>query len=258
MERVIFEESGGGLARITLNWGEKRDASTLAMLARLTKIFSGISERNDLRAVVLCAEGDTFSIGADIDELALLDHEGLHAVANHARSVCESIESSRVPVIAAVKGLAAGVGCELVLACHIRIASEDARFSLPEAKKGVTPPFKGIQRLVRLKDRGRAVEMMLSGDEVSADEALRSGLINRVVARDQVLSEAETLAREIASLAPLAIRACLEAVTRGLDMPLEEGLKLETELFSSLFATEDVREGTSAFFEKRRPVFKGR
>nr|MBA3806218.1 enoyl-CoA hydratase/isomerase family protein [Acidobacteriota bacterium] len=157
-----------------------------------------------------------------------------------------------------VNGLAAGGGCELALACHIRIASIGAQFSLPETKLGIVPAYGGTQRLARVIGRGRALEMMLTGASVSAEKALSIGLVNRVTSPEQLLIDAESLAREIANLAPLAISACLRAVTRGMEITLEEGLNLEAELFSSLFATEDMREGTSAFLEKRAPVFRGK
>jgi enoyl-CoA hydratase len=161
-------------------------------------------------------------------------------------------------VIAAVNGIAAGGGCELALACHIRIASANAQFSLPETRLGVIPAYGGTQRLAREIGNGRALEMMLTGRTVDAGEALRYGLINHVVPGRELLSQAERLALEIAGLAPLAIRACLEAVIRGAELPLADGLALEAKLFASLFATDDVREGTSAFLEKRAPVFKGK
>jgi enoyl-CoA hydratase len=177
-------------------------------------------------------------------------------VAERGQTLCNEIENCGVPVIAAINGIAAGGGCELALACHIRIAAPNASFSLPETKLGIIPGYGGTQRLAREIGEGRALEMMLTARSVNAEEALRVGLINRITSRD-VLAEAEALAKEIASLAPLALRACLEAVTRGLALPIAEGLALETKLFASLFATGDVKEGTRAFLEKRLPVFKG-
>lgn len=255
---IIFEETGDGLARVTLNRPEKRNALTREMLTRLAEIFEDITTRRDLRVVILCAEGESFSAGTDIEELAELDEEGARAASERGQKVCELIERCGVPVIAAVNGVAAGGGCELALACHLRIASENARFSLPEIKLGVIPGYGGTQRLARVTGSGRALEMMLTGEPIQADVALRLGLVNRVVLSAQLLSEAEALAQEIKSLAPLAIRACLEAVMLGLTLPLEEGLELEAKLFSRLFATEDMREGTRAFLEKRAPVFKGK
>jgi enoyl-CoA hydratase len=164
----------------------------------------------------------------------------------------------RVPVIAAVNGVAAGGGCELALACHLRVAAAHATFSLPELKLGMIPAYGGTQRLARAVGHGRALAAMLAGESLTADEALRLGLVNRVVAAEQLLPAADALAHTVSQLAPLAVRACLEAVTGGARLPLADGLELEAELFSQLFSTEDVREGTRAFLEKRAPLFKGK
>ncbi len=256
--QVVFEERGA-LAFVLLNRPEKRNALTGGMLERLAEIFAGVAARRDLRAVIVSGAGTDFCAGTDIRELAALDEEGARRKAVRGQEVCELVESCGTPVIAAVSGAAAGGGCELALACHLRVAAMDARFSLPETGLGLIPAYGGTQRLARALGHGRALSAMLAGEEIRADEALRLGLVNRVVAREELLSEAESLARAIVEAsAPLAVRACLEAVTRGLRLPLEEGLALEAELFSRLFATADVREGTRAFLEKRKPVFKGR
>jgi enoyl-CoA hydratase len=257
-DSIIFEEREA-LALVRLNRPDKRNALTGAMLERLAELFAGLEERHDLRAVIITGAGHkAFSAGTDIAELASLDVEGARRAAKRGQDVCDRIERCAVPVIAAVNGVAAGGGCELALACHLRIASESAAFSLPETKLGMIPAYGGTQRLARIAGIGRALGLMLAGESLSAEEALRIGLVNRVAKPAHLLAEAEALAREVAALAPLAIRACLQAVTRGLSLPLEEGLELEAELFSSLFATEDMREGTRAFLEKRTPVFKGR
>jgi enoyl-CoA hydratase len=246
------------VALVRLDRPEKLNALTREMLEELGETFERIERERNVRAVILWGAGSVaFSVGTDIAELAGMNEEEARQASFRGQDVCALIESCGVPVIAAVNGLAAGVGCELALACHIRIASEGARFSLPETLLGVIPADGGTQRLARVMGRTRALEMTLTSAEVSADEALRFGLVNRVVHGEQLLPEAARLAREIASLAPLAIRACLEAVTRGLSLSLEEGLELEAELFSSLFASEDMREGTQAFLEKRTPSFKG-
>jgi enoyl-CoA hydratase len=187
-----------------------------------------------------------------------LDEAGALEAARRGQRACDLIEASPVPVIAAVRGVAAGGGCELALACHLRVASSDAVFSLPEIKLGMIPAYGGTQRLARLIGQGRALELMLASHQIFAPEALRIGLVNRVTENARLFEDAASLAHEIAGLAPLAIRACLAAVTRGLSLTLEEGLALEAELFSQLFATADVREGTRAFLEKRAPVFRGR
>jgi enoyl-CoA hydratase len=254
---IVFEEQGG-VARVLLNRPSKRNALTSVMLERLAEIFAGVAARRDLRALILGGAGRDFCAGTDIKELEGLDGEGARRKSERGQEVCELLETCGTPVIAAVTGAAAGGGCELALACHLRVVSSDARFSLPETRLGVIPAYGGTQRLARAVGQGRALSLMLAGEEMRADEALRLGLVNRVVAREEVRRESEALARAVAEAsAPLAARACLEAVTRGARLPLAEGLELEAELFSRLFATSDVREGTRAFLEKRAPVFKG-
>ena len=195
------------------------------MLERLGEIFAAIEKRRDPpRAVILTGEGrEAFSAGTDITELARLDAEGARRASRRGQEVCDLIEQCGVPVIAAVGGVAAGGGFELALACHLRVASRTALFQLPETKLGVIPAYGGTQRLSRLTGSGRALEMMLTGQSMSAIEALRLGLVNRVSEPERLLEDATALAQEIMQLAPLAIRACLEAVTRGLQLPLEEG-----------------------------------
>ena len=229
------------------------------MLTKLGETFVRIAHESNIRAVILTGVGQrAFSAGTDIEELAAMSSVEARLAAKRGQDVCEEIERCGVPVIAAINGLVAGGGFELALACHIRIASTTARFSLPEIKLSVIPAYGGTQRLARATGSGRALELMLTGALISAEEALRVGLVNRVVAPAEFLAEAESLAQEIGKLSPLAIRACLEAVTRGLRMALEDGLRLEAELFSTLFDTEDMREGTRAFLEKRAPLFKGK
>lgn len=256
---MITFEVKDSIAVVRLERAEKLNALKREMLHQLGEVFARIEVETGLRAVILTGAGEkAFSAGTDIGELATLDEQGALLAARRGQAVCEQIERSPVPVIAAINGLAAGGGFELALACHLRIASSSSRFSLPETRLGVIPGYGGTQRLARATGGGRALEIMLTGAEVSAKEALRLGLVNKVVPSAELFSAAEKLAREIASLAPLAIRSCLKAVTEGLTLPLAEGLKLEADLFSQLFQTEDMREGTRAFLEKRPPVFKGR
>ncbi len=255
----ILYEARDSVAVVRLDRAEKMNALSREMLAELRAVFDRIGRDAELRAVILTGAGErAFSAGTDIEELENLDAEGARIASLRGQEVCEAIERCGLPVIAAVNGVAAGGGCELALACHIRLASMNARFSLPETKLGMIPAYGGTQRTPRAVGMSRALELMLAGESLSATDALRAGLVSRVIEPERLLPEAEALARSIAQLAPLAIRACLEAVTRGLDLPLEEGLELEAELFSRLFETEDVREGTRAFLEKRPPVFKGR
>ena len=247
---LITTEQCGSYLIIRLNRPEKFNALTRETILALSDIFTSLTEPS-LRAVILTGAGDeTFSAGTDLTEIAEPNQREL------SQALFRRIDSCRVPVIAAVNGIAASEGCELAIACHLRIASANARFSLLEARSGIVPTYGGMERLAREFGEEQALEM-LTGKGVSAEEALRLGLVNHVVPAARLLAQAEDLAREIAQLAPLAIRACLEAVNQGIQLPLAEGLALETKLFASLFDTDDVREGTSAFLEKRSPVFKG-
>jgi enoyl-CoA hydratase len=256
---LILREQTGGIALICLNRLDKRNELSRQMIEELSENFSRLKEDEQLRAVILTAANDVvFSSGTDIRELAELSKADAIEVSVRGQKLCDQIEAFPVPVIAAVNGIAAGGGCELALACHLRIASSEATFSLPETKLGLIPDYGGTQRLAREAGRGRALEIMLTGKTITAAEALSIGLVNRVVDGADLLPEAKSLANEISQMAPLAIRACLKVVRLGLELSLEDGLALETELFASLFATEDVREGTSAFLEKRSPVFKGK
>lgn len=255
----VFIEERGAILFVRLERPAKRNALTSAMLERLDEIFAGVEARQDLRAVILSGAGADFCAGTDISELEGMDETAARHKARSGQEVCDRIELCGTPVIAAVQGTAAGGGCELALACHLRVASTGALFSLPEARLGVIPAYGGTQRLARAVGSGRALSAMLAGEELSAEEALRLGLVNRVAAPDRLIEEAEALAQSIIDkAAPLAARACLQAVTRGTRLPFDEALRLEAELFARLFATADVREGTRAFLEKRPPVFKGR
>jgi len=255
---LIISERRDSLEIIRLNRPEKLNALSREMILALSETFTDSKTKPELRAIILTAAGDqAFCAGTDVTELSKLStKEGLD-VSERGQALCNQIENSPVPVIGAINGVAAGGGCELALACHIRITSPNGSFSLPETKLGLIPGYGGTQRLAREIGPGRALEIMLTGRTVRAEEALRIGLTNRVAAAGDLLSEAESLAKDISSLAPLAIRACIEAVTRGIELPLAEGLALEAQLFSGLFATNDTREGTRAFLEKRPPVFKG-
>ncbi|HUS11650.1 MAG TPA: enoyl-CoA hydratase-related protein [Pyrinomonadaceae bacterium] len=257
---LVTTERRDSIEIIRLNRPEKLNALTGGMILALSDRFKRIEEESDLRAVILTGYGDkAFCVGTDIEELATTEaHERAREISERGQALCNQIENCAVPVIAAVNGIAAGGGCELALACHIRLASMNAQFSLPETKLGVVPTYGGTRRLARELGHGRALEMMLTGRILLAEEALQFGLINRVTTDSDLMKEAEALACEIANLAPLAIRACLQAVIKGGELSLVEGLRLEAELFASLFTTADMREGTRAFLEKREPRFTGK
>ncbi len=257
MSFVLYERRES-FAVIRLNRPDKLNALSRELLASLSTTFESAQSDREIRAIILTGAGRAFSAGTDLTELQEANAGDARAISQGGQSLCEQIESCRVPVVAAVNGIAAGGGCELALACHLRIASTSAEFSLPETKLGVIPGYGGTQRLTREIGRGHALDVMLTGRKVGAQEALRIGLINRLAPEPDLMPQAELFAREIVVLAPLAIQACLKAVTRGADLSLEEGLELETEIFASLFSTKDMREGTRAFLEKRKPVFRGK
>jgi enoyl-CoA hydratase len=257
--QFITVEQRHSVAIVCINRPERLNALSREVMLELSETFKDIEKDQDLRAVILTGAGEkAFCAGTDIKELTALDEDTAAAVSQRGQALCNQIADCRMPVIAAVNGIAAGGGCELALACHLRLASPNAMFSLPETKLGALPGYGGTQRLAREIGQGRALEMMLTARAVSADEALRLGLVNRIAtSAGSLLAETESLAQEISELAPIAIRACLEAVTKGAELPLAKGLALETKLFASLFATADVHEGTRAFLEKRKPVFIG-
>jgi len=256
---TIHVERRESVTIVTLNRPEKLNALSRETIAALSAAFKNFESDSELRAVILTGAGDrAFSAGTDISELIHVGDDEAEKIAERGQQLCSQIEQSPVPVIAAINGIAAGGGCELALACHLRIATRNARFSLPETKLGIIPGYGGTQRMTRELGRARALELILTSGIINAEDALRLGLVNRVVPSAELSTAAEALAGEIAQLAPLAIRACLKAVVVGTELPLAEGLALEAKLFASLFATEDMREGTRAFLEKRKPNFMGK
>ena len=257
MTSVIYEQRNT-TAILTLNREQKLNALSRSMMQELREGLDRADDDQTLRCVILTGAGErAFCAGTDISEIAGLDENEAREIAIRGNDLCNRIENFRMPVIAAVNGVAAGGGFELVLACHLRLAAPHATFSLPELKLGIIPGYGGSQRLAKEIGRSRAIEMMILSKRLTANQAKQAGIVNRVTEEGNVLSAAEELASEIGQLAPLAIRACLSAVTRGIDLPLAEGLELETELFASLFKTNDMREGTRAFLEKRKARFDG-
>ena len=247
-----------GLAFVTVNRPSRLNALDARTVEELDAAFAELAQDASVRAVVLTGAGDkAFVAGADVEALARLDAQGARALSERGQRVFDRIEWLGKPVVAAVNGFALGGGCELALACHLRIASENATLGTPEVKLGVICGYGGTQRLPRLLGRGRALELLLTGERVDAAEALRIGLVNKVVPRERLLEEAEALARRMTANAPLALRATLEAVNGGLDRPLAEAQEGEAALFGDVVASEDAREGTRAFLEKRPARFVG-
>jgi len=247
------------IALVTVNRPEKLNAYDRQTLLELEHCFAALETDPDVRAVILTGAGEkAFVAGADIACLAELEAAGGREWARLGQRVFDRIERLSKPVIAAVNGYALGGGLELALACHLRIASETARFGLPEVKIGLIPGNGGTQRLPRLVGKGRALEMMLTGEPVPAAEAWRIGLVNQVAPRAELIPAARELARKILANAPVAIALCLEAVREGLEMPMPAALEFEAALSGLVTGTEDAREGIRAFLEKRSPVFRGR
>jgi enoyl-CoA hydratase len=255
---TLLFDVADGIARVTINRPDKLNALNATVIAELDEAVERIGTESDIRAVLLTGAGTkAFVAGADIGEIA-----GQGAVDGEARSLAgqrmmRRLEQCGKPVVAAVNGFALGGGCELAMACHLRIASESARFGQPEVKLGIGPGYGGTVRLPRLVGRGRALELLLTGAMIDAQEAWRIGLVNRVVPGDQLLPECEQLLRTILENGPLAVRACLALVDAALDVPLDQGLRLEAVTFGLLSATADMREGTAAFLAKRKAAFTG-
>jgi enoyl-CoA hydratase len=250
-------ETRESVAFITLNRPKVLNALNAATLQELQNAIDLIREDASIRAVILTGAGEkAFAAGADIQELAQVSAVEGRELALRGQAVFRALETCGKPVIACINGFALGGGCELALACHLRIASENAKFGQPEVKLGLIPGYGGTQRLPRLVGKGFALHMILTGEMISAGDALRMGLVNEVVAADQLLARGEAVARTIASMAPLAIRYCMEAVDGGYDLPLGQGLTLEADLFGHCCGTADKAEGTAAFLARRAPVWQ--
>jgi enoyl-CoA hydratase len=246
------------IATITVNRPDKLNALNDATVAELDAAVSEMLARADIGGAILTGAGTrAFVAGADIAELATQGPFDGRERARRGQAVLSRIERSPKPVIAAVNGFALGGGCELAMACHIRIASENAQFALPEVTLGIAPGFGGTQRLPRLVGKGRALQLILTGERIDAQEAYRIGLVNKVTAPDELLATAEAMTRQILARGPTAVALCIDAVNRGLEVSLEAGLELEAEHFGLLASTADMREGMRAFLEKRQPKFTG-
>jgi enoyl-CoA hydratase len=256
--RVVRVDSGDGVALLTIDRPEKRNALNAAVRAQLVAALDALRDDDDARVIVITGEGDrAFVAGADIGELA--DHppiEQRHVM--EQRRVFDELAAYPKPTIASINGYALGGGCELALACDIRIAARSARLGQPEIRLGILPGGGGTQRLPRLVGYGRALRLILTGEMIGADEAERIGLIDLVVDDDQLAARTRELAAAIAAHSPVTLRLAKAAVRASLETPLAAGLAYERELFITAFASEDRTEGVSAFLEKRAPAWRGR
>ena len=258
MENLTLERRDG-IAVVTVARPKKLNALNAETLDEIEAVFDEIAADDSVRGVIVTGAGDkAFVAGADIAELAKETGTTGHVAAARGQGVFRGIETLGKPVIAAVNGYALGGGLELALACHLRIAADTAKLGLPEVSLGVIPGYGGTQRLARLVGRGRALEMILTGAPIDAEEAHRIGLVNRVVPAAELAAEAEALLGKILKNGPLALKHALVAVDQGLDVDQEKGMLLEATLFGILFGTDDLQEGMSAFLEKRRAEFQGK
>jgi len=256
--RVLYEAKDG-IARLTIHRPEKLNALDRATVQEIDRAVDTAGSDPRVGVLILTGAGEkAFVAGADIHELATQTPVEGEAFSRAGQAVLSRLETLGKPSIAAINGYALGGGLELALACTLRLASESARLGLPEVSLGIIPGYGGTQRLARLVGRGRALEIVLTGEPIDAAEALRIGLVNRVVPAADLLSTAEALARTLLSRGPMALRYAMQAVRDGLEMTQAEGLGLEAALFGLTCATEDMREGTRAFVEKRKPAFRGR
>ncbi|MDH4219265.1 MAG: enoyl-CoA hydratase-related protein [Candidatus Aminicenantes bacterium] len=247
------------LGYIIINRPDKLNALNAETIKDLYSAFLSFREVSEIRVVILTGSGEkAFVAGADISELAPLNQADGKDYVLEGQELTKLIENYRKPVIAAINGYALGGGTELALSCHIRIASENAKMGQPEVKLGLIPGFGGTQRLARLVGKGKAMELILSGRMIDAQEALAIGLVNQVVPFQELITTCEALAKEIADNAPLALEYSIKAINEGLDKPLSEGLLLEAELFGNTCSTEDSKEGTQAFLDKRKANFEGK
>jgi len=247
------------IAVLSVNRPDKLNALNEQTIRELGEAVDEITRRDDVGGVILTGVGEkAFVAGADIAELATMGPVDGVDVSRLGQQVFRRIELSRKPVIAAVNGFALGGGCELALACHLRIASENAQFGLPEVKLGIIPGYGGTLRLPRIVGKGRALELMLTAQFIKADEAYRIGLANRVVPQAELMDTARKILQTILANGPVAVGLAIECTTRGMEMSVDDGLALESNLFGLLAATQDMREGMGAFLEKRKAAFTGR
>lgn len=248
-----------GLLVLTIDRPKVLNALNAETVEEIYRVFAAARDDANVRAVIVTGGGEkAFVAGADINELAQKTFITGKETSERGQFIFSFIERFPKPVIAAINGFALGGGCELAMACHIRIASEKAQIGLPEVSLGIIPGYGGTQRMARLLGKGKALELICTGDRIGAAEAERIGLVNKVVPPDQLLSTAEEMARKIMSRGPLAIRAAIEAVMSGSEMPFAEGQFLEATLFGFLCASDDTKEGLRAFLEKRQPNFAGK
>lgn len=257
-ENLLLDRDGG-VATITINRPKVLNALNSQTLDELRRAILDLRRDDSVRAVILTGAGEkSFIAGADINELATQTPVSGREHAMSGQHILDLIEQMGKPVIAAINGFALGGGCEMAMACTVRIAADTAKLGQPEINLGLIPGYAGTQRLTRIVGRGRALELLLTGDQITAQEAHRLGLVNRVVPAADLMAEAKKLAATLAARAPVAVKYILEAVNKGVEMPFAQAQVFEATLFGLVASTEDMREGTKAFLEKRKAEFKGK
>jgi enoyl-CoA hydratase len=255
----VLYQTDNGIGMITLNRPKALNALNSELLTELNGLLDEIAQDDSVKVVIITGSGDkAFVAGADIAEMQNISPLEGRAFGKFGQAIFNKLENIPQPVIAAVNGFALGGGCELAMACDIRIASDKAKFGQPEVGLGIVPGFGGTQRLPRLIGKGRAKELLYTADMINAEEAYRIGLVNRIVAADELLSTAKELAEKIMARAQAAVRLCKAAVNTGMDTDLESGIAYEAEVFGLCFATADQKEGMSAFIGKRKPNFSNK
>jgi len=255
----LLLERDGAVAVVTINRPKVLNALNAQTLEELRRIILDLKADDSVRVVILTGAGEkSFVAGADINELAVQTPTGGREHALTGQHVLDLIEHMGKPVIAAINGFALGGGCELAMACTLRLAADTARLGQPEINLGLIPGYAGTQRLSRLVGKGRAMELILGGAPIAAAEAERIGLVNRVVPAAELMAETRKLAAQLAKNAPIAMRYIITAINKGLEMPFAEGCVFEATLFGLIASTEDMREGTTAFLEKRKAEFRGK
>jgi len=256
-ENLLVERDGAVLI-VTINRPDKLNALNTQTVTELDRAMEAARTDAEVRVIILTGSGDkSFVAGADINELAVQSPVNGREHARSGQAVFDRIERLGKPVIAAINGFALGGGCELAMACTLRIAADHAKLGQPEINLGLIPGYAGSQRLPRLVGRGRALELLLLGAPIPADEAWRIGLVNKVVPGAQLMTETRALAQQLAAKAPIAVRYILDAVAGGLEMSFADAQTYEATLFGLIATTDDMREGTRAFLDKRKPTFRG-
>jgi enoyl-CoA hydratase len=258
MDKVVTFQKEDGIGIIKINRPDALNSLNEQVLIELEEALAMVQGDDEILTFIITGEGKAFVAGADIEYMSKMQQEEGTKWGSFGADIFRKLESMDKPSIAAVNGFALGGGCELAMACDMRIASERAKFGQPEVGLGIAPGFSGTLRLPRIVGKAKAIELILTCDIINAQEAKEIGLVNKVVPAEELMNEAKALARKINKNAPLAVRNSNAAIKRGLEADMDAGIRIENELFGQCFATNDQKEGMAAFLEKRKPVYKGK